>query len=131
MDIAVTVRAGHVSDRMKDVAREKVSRIGKFFDRVGKVQITLDSQDKDDHNVHVVAHLDTGQTIVAESRHSELRAAIDEVSDNLVRQVRKEKERLIGRNRKARAGKDEAPDQRLGGDDEPSYEDVVRDDLDS
>ena len=78
------------------------------------MHVTLDAHEKDDHNVHVVAHLDTGQTLVAEARTSDLRAAIDDVSDNLVRQVRKEKERLIDRNRKARAGKGELPGHGAG-----------------
>lgn len=130
MDIEVTVRAGRVSDRMKDVAREKVARIGKFFDRVGGVHVTLDAHAKDDHGVHVVAHLDTGATLVADARQSDLRAAIEDVSDNLVRQVRREKERLIDRNRKGRAGKDELPAPGQGDESEPTYEDVLRDDLD-
>ena len=39
--------------------------------------------------------------LVAEEEHNDLRAAIDLVAEKIERQVRKEKEKLIDRNRRA------------------------------
>ena len=131
LDIELSVRAGHVSDRVRDYAKEKIGKVKSRFDRVGTVHVTLDSHKEDDKHVHVHAHLDTGAILVAEARAPDIRGAIDEVSDNLLRQVRREKERLIDRNR--RVGHEEPPNgpsRDEGPASEPSYEDVIREDLD-
>ncbi len=130
MDIELTVRAGHVSDRIRDYAKEKIGKVQSRFDRVGAVRITLDSHKEEEKQVHVHAKLESGAVLVAEAAAQDLRGAIDEVSDNLVRQVQKQKERLIERNRKGEAkSQDLPPDTGSTEDDEPSYEDVIREDL--
>ena len=126
MEIEITTRNSDISAAAKSYAREKLTRVGRFFDRISQLHIQLESG-KDSSRVHVVAHLDTGATLVADETHAELRAAIDLCSDKLERRVRKEKQRLIGRNRKGApdAGQpDEEADER-----EPSYDEVIRDDL--
>ena len=99
MDIDVTTRIEGIPDQAKDYARDKIARAARIFDRIGRVHVALDRK-KDGHHARVVAHLDSGSTIVAEASHDELRHAIEHASDKLESQVRREKERLIGRNRK-------------------------------
>jgi len=124
LDIELTVRAGQVPEAAKQYAREKLSKAARIFDRIGSLHVSLE-EGKERCKVHLVAHLDSGATIVAEEECKELRSAIEKCSDKFDRQVRREKERLIGRNRRTE------PEAGEGGPQpgEPSYEDVLRDDL--
>ena len=126
MEIEITTRNSGIPDAAKSYARDKLAKVGRYFDRIGQLHVQLETA-KDTSRVHVVAHLDTGATLVADERHAELRAAIDLCSDKLERMVRKEKQRLIDRNRRGtpteplRSTQDDDP--------EPSYDDVIRQDL--
>ena len=104
MDIEIKTTEGIVPDQAKEYATKKVSKIGKIFDRVGGVHIFLGNRElhgRPHGSARVVAHLDTGAMLVAEEEHNDLRAAIDLVAEKIERQVRKEKEKLIDRNRRA------------------------------
>lgn len=125
LEIEVTARSDGIPDQAKEYVREKVAKLTRIFDRVGRVHISLE-RGATASKAHAVAHLDSGSTLVADTEHEELRAAIDLLADKLERQVRREKERLIGRNRKG-APESEEP---VEPDTEPTYDDVIREDLD-
>jgi putative sigma-54 modulation protein len=125
LEIEITARSGGIPDKAKDYVREKLAKVGRLFDRVGRVQVSLE-RGKDENKAHVVVSLDTGSTLVAETRHEELRAAIDLLTEKVERQVRREKERLIGRNRKGAPAEPSTIEPEA----EPSYEDVIREQLD-
>ncbi len=110
LDIDIKTTEGIVPDQAKEYATKKVSKIGKIFDRVGGVHVFLGNREihgRPHGTARVVAHLDTGSVLVAEEEHSDLRAAIDLVSEKIERQVRKEKEKLIDRNRRGPSLKEE------------------------
>lgn len=99
MQIDVTSRIEGIPDVAKEFARDKFARAARIFDRIGQLHVSLDKK-KDGHHARVVAHLDSGATLAAEASSDELRHAIELASDKLEAQVRKEKERLIERNRR-------------------------------
>jgi len=126
LDIELTVRSGNIPDAAKDYAREKLTKAARIFDRIGSLHIQLE-EGTERSKVHLVAHLDTGATLVAEEESPELRSAIDLCSDKFDRQVRRAKERLIDRNRKApNATAPASPPMES----EPSYDEVIREELD-
>lgn len=124
MEIEVTARGDGIPDQAKDYAREKMGRLARFFDRIGRVHISLE-RGKEASRAHAVVHLDSGSTLVGDSSHSELRGAIEAVAGHLERQVRREKERLIDRTRKGTPDEGPAPSEH-----EPTYDEVIRDSLD-
>lgn len=128
MEIEVTVRGSGIPDQAKEFARDKVSRISRIFDRVGRIHISLEMT-KELSRAHAVAHLDSGATLVAETNHAELQSAIEHLSDKLESQVRKEKERLIGRTRKPHKENHQVEDRPVDGED-PSYSEAIREELD-
>jgi ribosome hibernation promoting factor len=126
LDIELTVRSGNIPDAAKDYAREKLTKAARIFDRIGSLHIQLE-EGTERSKVHLVAHLDTGATLVAEEESPELRSAIDLCSDKFDRQVRRAKERLIDRNRKAPDSTTPvSPPLEI----EPSYDEVIREELD-
>lgn len=102
MEIDVTSRAEGIPDVAKTYARDKVAKVARIFDRIGRVHVSLDRQ-KDGHHARFVAHLESGATVVAEAANTELRRAIEHAARALEEQVRREKERLLDRKR-ARSG---------------------------
>jgi len=131
LEIEITSRGDEVPEKAKDYARSKVEKVRRIFDRVRRVHVSLEQgrlDGKPASTAQVVAHLDSGSTLVAETSHEDLRAAIDLVSDKIERQVRKEKERLIGRNRKILPGK---PAPSPAPEEEPTYEEAIDEDLES
>ena len=64
MDIELTVRSGNVPDAAKEYAREKLTKAARIFDRIGSLHIQLE-EGTERSKVHLVAHLDTGATLVA------------------------------------------------------------------
>ena len=129
MDIELTVRSGNIPDAAKDYAREKLTKAARIFDRIGSLHIQLE-EGSERSKVHLVAHLDTGATLVAEEESPELRSAIDLCSDKFDRQVRRAKERLIERNRKGADGAIPATPSLEPMEKEPSYDEVIREELD-
>lgn len=97
MNIDVTSRTDGIPDLAKTYARDKVARVARIFDRIGRVRIALDRQKSGRHHTRVIAHLDSGATFVAEGEHGELRRAIEHAARALEGQVRREKERLLRR----------------------------------
>ena len=124
MEVEVTARSEGIPDQAKTYAAERLGRVRRIFDRIGRIHVSLE-RSKDNSLAHAVLHMDTGATVSGDARHAELRHAIDDLADKLERQVRKEKGRLIERNRRA-PQVDAVPTEPP----EPSYDDVIRDSLD-
>lgn len=98
MQIDVTARFDGIPEVAKTFAHDRFARAARIFDRIGQLHVSLDRK-KDGHHARVVAHLDSGAVIAAEAAKDELRHAIEAAADKLEAQIRKEKERLIERNR--------------------------------
>jgi putative sigma-54 modulation protein len=84
-----------VTRAMKDYAREKMERLGRFYDRIRRVQVVMDVQGER-QQVEMVVSLARGSHIIAHARDSSMYAAIDFVVDKCERQLTKLKEKLRG-----------------------------------
>ena len=96
MNINITGRHLEVTDALRDRAMEKIRHLGKFFDRVVDVDITL-SLDGDQCMAEVRVPVIRGQTIVAQATGNEMYQVIDQAVDKAERQLTRLKEKLIGR----------------------------------
>ena len=91
--IIITGKDASVTSRNKDHAEEKLSRLAKYFDGIGKIEAIL-GHNGDDAEVEVVITVPRGTPIVCSSRARDLYAAIDLVLDKAEAQLTKHKERL-------------------------------------
>ena len=64
MLVEVIARHLGISDRIRTYAEEKASRITRFFGRVDRVHVVLDSV-HGERRAEIVVHLDTGAVLVA------------------------------------------------------------------
>ena len=97
MRISLVERTGRLNDAAKDYAREKASKLIKFYDRLQGVEIIIGHESRRFH-VEMVAETDHRETIVASEAHEDLYASVDLVMDKMGRQLVRHKEKL--RNRK-------------------------------
>lgn len=95
MNLKVTGHHVEVSPAMRDYIGAKLDRITRHFDHVIDVNVILGIEKlerKVEANVHV-----RGKDIFAESRHTDMYAAIDSLADKLDRAVLKHKEKHADR----------------------------------
>lgn len=80
-----------VTPALQQYVEEKLSRIGKHFDRHCEIKVTLALR-KNEHHVDASANI-PGQTLHAEAGGQTMYAAIDVLADKLDRLVIKHKEK--------------------------------------
>lgn len=91
--IVVTGRDDQISSRSKEHAEDKLSKLERYYDGIGKIEAVL-CHSGDVAEVELVISVKRGKTIVCRSRAKELYAAIDLVLDKAETQLTKFKERL-------------------------------------
>lgn len=99
MKIQITGRHLRVTPALKSYISKKFSKAEKFFKKITWAQVML-SVEKRSHKVEVVLHAGK-QTLRALAAAADLYAAVDLASDKIDAQLRKYKERLKERQRKA------------------------------
>lgn len=130
--ITVTGRDAQITSRNKEHAEEKLARLAKYFNGIGKIDAVL-GHSGDDAEVELVIGVPRTSPIVCHSRARDLYAAIDLALDKAEAQLTKHKERL--KERKSPKG-ESAAGERSGvlegeasaaGDDDQleSYDDVI------
>ena len=91
--IEVINRHGHVSDRMKDYATQKVGRLVRYNDQISRIEVIVDGP-HETPEVEVIVHVDNHDVVVARERSEHFNAAVDAIVDKLERQLVKVKEKL-------------------------------------
>ncbi|MHC4515000.1 MAG: ribosome hibernation-promoting factor, HPF/YfiA family [Planctomycetota bacterium] len=127
--IEVTSRHHQVSDRTRAHATDKASKLLRFHKRISRIQIVMD-RNKDDREIEMIVHVDSGRTFVARETGAGFKAALDQLINKMERQLKKDNQRR--KHHKGGHGHKGQPDagQPPGADrDEESYDDVVRKNL--
>jgi putative sigma-54 modulation protein len=96
--LRITITAKHVkvTDKMKAYAREKLSKLDRYFDRINNIQVVLD-KDGLDNVCEINISTDTHNHLTAIVHNNEdMHAAVDLCVDKAHRQIRKIKEKLKG-----------------------------------
>lgn len=101
MRISVSGRHFHVPDAVQDYARNKVSKLGQFFDRIRSVDVIV-SKESLNYAVEIIVKPDRRKSIIGRDSGIDIQACIDIIVDKLERQVTKHKEKI--RNHKHRQG---------------------------
>ena len=107
MQISITGRHVEITDEVRDYAREKASKLPRFFDRVQSIDVVLD-HDAGNCSVEIIVSVDRANPFLARESGPDTFALIDTLTDKLGRQLRRHKERL--RNRKHAVDKTESPE---------------------
>ncbi|MGR3309493.1 MAG: ribosome hibernation-promoting factor, HPF/YfiA family [Candidatus Brocadiales bacterium] len=100
MNITISGRHLSVTEAMKDYAHKKAAKLERFFDRITKIQVTLDVEGER-QTAEMIVSAARGSTLIAEVATGDMYSAIDLAVDKLERQLTRHKEKLYDkRNRK-------------------------------
>ena len=93
-DVKVSFTFRHIepTDALKQYAEEKLHRLGKYFSPSLDAHVVLSAESKERQTAEVELHAH-GRTIHAKEQTEDLYAAIDLVTDNLKRQLQKQKDK--------------------------------------
>ncbi len=110
MNISITGHHITISDAMKDMVMDKLSKVERHFDQIQSIKVILSLDNnrsdtshsgKNNHKAEALMRV-AGQEMFVQSYDDDMYKAIHEMADKLDRQVRKYKTRL---DRKTRASK--------------------------
>jgi putative sigma-54 modulation protein len=90
--VSVTFRRTEPTAALKQYAEEKIHRLGKYFVQPLDAHVVLSVESKERQSAEVELHAH-GTMIHAREQTEDLYSAIDLVTDNLKRQVRKQKDK--------------------------------------
>jgi putative sigma-54 modulation protein len=96
--IFVTGRDGQVTAKNREHAEDKITKLEKYFDGIGKIEAIL-GHSGDEAQVELVIRVRRGNPIVCHSKAKDLYAAIDLVIDKAEIQLTKFKERRKAHSR--------------------------------
>lgn len=98
MQISISTRHGHVSDKTQSAIREKFERLTRLYDRVSAVEFIIDLEHPDapsmDLKVSAKKH-----DFVATAQAADLSSCTDIVIEKMEQQLRKHKEKVQDRHR--------------------------------
>lgn len=122
-------RHDHITERMQAHAARKLARLARFRDRLTRIEVVADHAHKNPE-IELVVHQQRGAPLVARDRGTSFSATIDLLVDKMETQLRKRKEKgkdhKIPAGKAARATATRTRKPARGGDDEETYEQVVR-----
>ena len=90
--VVVTGRDERVTSRNKSHAEEKIAKLERYFDGIGKIEAVL-GHTGDDAAVELIISVRRAKPIICHSQAKDLYAAIDKVIDKAETQLTKFKER--------------------------------------
>jgi putative sigma-54 modulation protein len=85
-------RHEHISERMQTHAQKKLARLGRYRDRLVRIEIVADHAHKNPE-VEIIVHQTRGAPLVARERSTSFSATIDLLVDKMEKQLRKLKEK--------------------------------------
>ena len=96
--IDLTDRHGQHPEGVRDYAREKVTKLTRYFDGVHHIEIILDKQ-HDEHSTEIIVTANHHMKFVGKLSDESAMASIDGALDKVERQIVKAKERLRDHHR--------------------------------
>lgn len=99
MQLSVSTRHGQLSEATQAKLRAKAEKLGRFFDRLTSIEITVDLKDEQSPRVDVNVSAEHKHDFVAREQADSLMAALDACVQKIEQQLRKYKERVQERHR--------------------------------
>lgn len=109
MQLVVSGKNINLTPALKDYAEKKIGGIKKYFDHIIEVDVNLsveDVRDEDRSKVCEVTVWANGVVLRGRKASEDMYASIDMVADKIERQVKKFKEKLKGKSRRANDSRD-------------------------
>lgn len=95
MDITITGRHMPITDAIEQHAKDKASKLPRYYDRLAKIDIIVDKpQDGHTYDVEFIAHIDGQDHLIARAADEDLYHGIELAVQKMERQLTDLKEKL-------------------------------------
>jgi len=125
MKVNIVGRNVKITTEMEHYAREKVSKLDRFFSGIQHVDVVMNVDGNDNHSVEASAFLPKGVILVGKAEAADMYVAMDMAESKVQKQVRRFHARLKAHRDRTRiaggATVEPAPDEN-----EATYEHIVR-----
>ncbi len=99
MQIQISTRHGHLSEKSKEKITAKLEKLSRFFERLTAIELTADLEHPESPNVDLRVSAEHKHNFVATSHSDELMVSVDNVIDKMEQQLRRYKEKVQDRHR--------------------------------
>ena len=99
MQIQISTRHGHLSEKSQVKITTKLERLPRFFERLTAIELTADLEHSESPNVDLKVSAEHKHDFVASAHGGELMVSVDTVIDKMEHQLRKYKEKVQDRHR--------------------------------
>lgn len=103
MQTNISVRHGHLSDASQEKIKAKVEKLGRIFERLIAIQVTIDLENEETPSVELNVSAEHKNDFVATDRSASLMGSLDAVCHKVEQQLRKYKEKVQNRHRQSDA----------------------------
>jgi len=125
VSIEITMRHGNLSNEIEAMIKEKVARLEKLLLGAPRIEVIVDRA-HERYRCEMIVHATSRDALkIAHDEHEDLRATVDQVVDKMGRQLIKLRERRRDHHRGD--GKRPGPGPAPADDEEPTYEQIVKD----
>ena len=98
MEINTTARHFELTPAIREHGEKRLQKLTRYFDRITKSNVVL-IREKHRQIAEITLHVN-GTDLVSREESNDVFLSIDRAVDNLERQIKRHKERLVERNRK-------------------------------
>ena len=109
MQINISARHGHLSQRTQERISEKATKLRRFFERLTAINVTADVQDESAVKVEIQVSAEHTDDFIAKETSDSLMAAVERTIHKLEQQIRRHKEKLIQAHRASSLKPQELP----------------------
>ncbi|MCG8451387.1 MAG: ribosome-associated translation inhibitor RaiA [Pirellulales bacterium] len=113
MQISIAVRHGHLSEASQDKLKEKLEKIGRYFDRLMAIEVVVELKDEHAPEVEIRVSAEHKHDFVARDTADKLFSAVDSTVQKIEQQLRKYKEKLQKRHRNPEQRRQDIPTESL------------------
>jgi len=100
VQINIATRHGHLSAATQAKLMAKVSRLSRYFERLAAIEVTVDLEHETTPVVDIRVDAEHKHDFVATEQSGDLWRSVDGAVQKLEQQLRKYKEKVLGRHRK-------------------------------
>ena len=94
MQVTISVRHGTLSEEAQAKVAAKVEKLGRLFDRLVGIEVTVDLERRDEPIVDLRVSAEHKHDFAASQRSSDLMGAVDQVVHKVEQQLRKYKQKI-------------------------------------
>jgi putative sigma-54 modulation protein len=103
VQIKIATRHGHLSEATQAKITAKVGRLSRYFERLTAIEVTIDLEHETTPLVDIRVDAEHKHDFVAKEQSGDLWRSVDGAVQKLEQQLRKYKEKVLGRHRQTTA----------------------------